>query len=97
MESHIGLALICAAFAIIGFSLRFLWRSYVRAHYMQALWAKRLDSLSVADWQAASRHLTKTEFNHLLQVANEHSVGRRMGALAPTLRDVIVQFHVNKN
>lgn len=97
MNGYLGLSLLFIAAAGIGLSLRWLWRAYVRAHYMQALWGKRIDALTLADWQATARHLTDDEFDHLMKVANMHSVNRNSDVLAPTLRDVVVQFHIRNN
>lgn len=80
----------------IGLSAAAIWlcKLYLRATELQSIWRKRIDDLRGADWGIARRRLTDAEFDHLHTALINHQRDAT-GELAPTLREVIVQFHVN--
>lgn len=71
-----------------------LCKLYLRATELQSIWLKRIDDLRVSDWAIVHRRLTEAEYDHLTNTLVTYKHGPTTD-LAPTLRDVIVQFHVD--
>lgn len=90
----VGFAVVTSSLLVGYAAYSWLARVYIRATELQSVWPKRIDSLLNSDWEVVHRRLEDAEFKYLLYRLNTYKQ-EADSDLAPTLREVIVQFHTD--
>jgi hypothetical protein len=89
---------VTTATVIVGIAAAaWMFRVYERGFHLKSAWSKRIDSLTTEEWDVVRRYTTVDEFQYVLRAVNGYAASDRSELTeAPTLREILVQYEINR-